>query len=859
MLAPEEKVDAGFRSLTDLRAAHAYLMRAVRKDGAADNEIRVAEFLKRAQATGTEIESQNERDAAQGILDYWAAWQFSSSRQGSASATPPTLADFVPTARLQHKPAENPFVGLRAFEEKDADAGYFIGREEATRSLLDKVQRHPIVFVRGALGSGKSSLVFAGCVPRLRSRSVIETRKEPLFPAVIPGPDPIAALLRAVLQVAIVKPPDENAWLMNQQKRLKRTPGALAEIIREVAPGGTVILIVDQFEEIFTLCSDLAAREQFVQAIAGFVEPDGNPNRAILIIREDYAQQVLAIPALQRFARDADAQFTPPQLTVAELARAITSAAEAVDLEFEDGLVEELAQDAAGDAATLPTLQFTLSRLWAALPSDSNRITRELCRQVGKPRVALARAADGAFESLSKEDKEIARRQFLELVQPTSGDDVRRRRAPLDTLAQLTGDDPNRIEAVLSCFEQAELVRRTKGSVPGEDRFEVAHEALVSSWQRLDEWVKDKRRASEKKLQLVTAAQRWRESGQRPDYLLAGQAIKDAIPYVQQTPEIRDLVAASEARARAYLRRQLIIGTALVLLMAVLLTVYVLTFLEGRDSRSTLRTQYAEKDQASQDLDVQTQYANDLANSLRAAQDTIARQKSEIERLRQELRLPSPPPPPPNKPSTPEAPAAGQRGWMWIGSDVSPNLRDPKTGSDIVPSSVTTDNRYDVTRNVVLRSEKPTTDTYAQAQSLGLVLNGAQVKALGPAVGYDRPSGTRQYWLPVQVDPSDKPIVYYQYAGISKAEAQTVADAIQSKGYRIPEIQTYDKAKATNEVRYFFPADRAAAVRLAADVTQILKQRRLNLPATKVVDPSGPSLENNFPGVLELWLDPSPR
>ena len=137
--------------------------------------------------------------------------------------------------------------------------------------------------------------------------------------------------------------------------------------------------------------------------------------------------------------------------------------------------------------------------------------------------------------------------------------------------------------------------------------------------------------------------------------------------------------------------------------------------------------------------------------------------------------------------------------------------------------------------------------------------SGTPVTAVAPAIPYDRPSGTEQYWLRVRVDPSNKPIVYYVFANTSRPDAQQLADTIQAKGYRIPEIQTFEIAKGTNEVRYFFQADRSAAVKLAQDVTQILKDRRIVLPPTKVVDPTGSPLDRNFPGVLELWLDTSPR
>ena len=233
--------DAPFTCLADLRAAHSALMRDVRKDGREASLARVASFITRAQQAGTVIASEADRDSAQGVIDYWAAWQFSADNRESLSAAPPTLAEYVPTEVVSAKPAENPYVGLRAFEE--GDTGLFIGREEATRSLLDKVQASPVVFVSGPLGSGKSSLVFAGVVPRLRARGVLASRKEPLFPVVIPGADPLTALLTAILQVATLKPKDGEAWIAQQLPRLQRTPALLAEIAGTVAPEAAICLI----------------------------------------------------------------------------------------------------------------------------------------------------------------------------------------------------------------------------------------------------------------------------------------------------------------------------------------------------------------------------------------------------------------------------------------------------------------------------------------------------------------------------------------------------------------------------------------------------------------------------------------
>jgi uncharacterized coiled-coil protein SlyX len=366
-----------------------------------------------------------------------------------------------------------------------------------------------------------------------------------------------------------------------------------------------------------------------------------------------------------------------------------------------------------------------------------------------------------------------------------------------------------------------------------------------------------KRQESEKKLQLITTARLWRESGQSPGYLLTGDAIKDAIPYRDQAPEVRDFIAASEASARRYSRTQRLVGTALAVVIAVITTLYLVT----SSNRTELRKDYDERDKRIQTLEDRAASADANTARLKEAEYIIAQQQQAIDQLRQQLRLPAPlpPSPPPKSASTPsDLSSAGQEGWIWVGSDPDANLKDTQTSAPVLPTAISPNGRYIVAKNVVLRSDKPT-DTYAQSQGLGLVPNGTPVTALAPAVAYDRPSGTKQYWLRVRVDPSDKPIVYYQFANATRPDAQQLADAIQAKGYRIPEIQAFDIAKGANEVRYFFPADRPAAVKLAAGVTQILKDRHLVLPPTKVIDPAGPPLDRNYPGVLELWLDTTPR
>jgi hypothetical protein len=822
------KTAAPFGSLSELRAEHSKLMRAARRQSRADLLRRVRSFLDLAQATGALLDEPSDRDSAQAVLDYWTAWLFSSADADALSATPAVLALFDPKNASPLTATDDPYVGMRAFSESDASR--FLGREDAIGSLLEKLRRHSVVFVVGPLGSGKTSLVLAGVVPRLKSRLLIDAQKEPICPIVIPGTDPFGALLKAIAQVATKPLP--GTWVADNRKRLERAPASLAELVRTAAPELPVIIIVDQFEELFTLCADQNVREKFTQAIVSLAGDPQAPNRAILIVRDDYAAAALHLEALKPFA-DESACFSPPAPTGADLVRIIKSAADNVGLKFDDGIVEDLANQVSGDAASLPTLQFTLSKLWAK--RVGNRITSEAYREVGRPREALRRAAEAVFEALDSDEQNLAQRIFVELVQPGIGEEVQRRRFPRDTLTQLAPETPDRVALVLDRFVEAGLIRKTPGIDTDDDRFEVAHEALVRDWDRLGSWVKAKRQESEKRLQLITTAKLWQKSG-NPGYLLQGDAIKEAAAFREAAPQLRDLIAASERAAQRRRRWSTYGGIAIGIVFGVVLALYGTLYWK----KLTVSTEYDRYDRIAQDFDVKLEEAN----------KTIAAQKQQIAEL--ELRLQAraigaaPPPP---SPRAPPPTNVGQQGYVWVGSEAQSNLVDPGGKTAISPISVKPNGRYEMLKNVVLRGDKPS-ESYAQGQSLGVIPEGTVVTATGTAIPYVRPSGTTQYWLPIKVDPSDQPIVYLQFAGGGRV--QQFADDLRTHGYRIPRLQGSSEAWGLNEVRYYYPQDKDTAEKVASDVTQVLRQRGYNLPPTKVVDSTDSA---GHPGTLELWLD----
>src|SRR5262245_41985246 len=186
-------------------------------------------------------------------------------------------------------------------------------------------------------------------------------------------------------------------------------------------------------------------------------------------------------------------------------------------------------------------------------------------RRVGRPREALRHTTERVYNSLSPEDQAVAKEVFLKLITPSASGagTAIRRRVPRDMLMQLP--KPDRVKHVLEQFVEAGLIRLTPGVSADNDRFEIAHEALFTNWPLLEEWLREERQKSERKLQVITTARLWQQSGQKSGYLPFGAALKEAERYADAAPEVRELVTAARSRAR---RLRIVVPAAIVMLLS---------------------------------------------------------------------------------------------------------------------------------------------------------------------------------------------------------------------------------------------------------------------------------------------------
>lgn len=536
-----------FPSFEAMRAVHSQLLRQYSLEAASEDSTLVQqalEFLSRGKATGALLDSDADRDGAQTMLDYWSSRLY---RMGVAE-TEVLLDEFDVTLAPEIPDELCPYRGLNAFKEEDAEI--FFGRRKTLEEMVARFKDSRLLTVIGPSGSGKSSVVRAGLLPMLRNGAIPGSEQWVYLPVFVPGSTPLKNMLMTLslaergaapeAEADTAETPDFSAEIA----ALVAEPGRLVQQITERL-GVNVVMVIDQFEEIFTLCDNETERRAFVEGLLALVQTPDTSHRVIITMRVDFEPKLAIYPQLQEAIEANTVRLTP--LTAADLREAIEEPARRIGLKFEEGLIDHLLNDILGEPAALPLLQFTLLKLWEN--RDRNRITWEDYRRLGGGRQALARSADELYNSLIPEDQVTARRLLLRLVRPGEGMEVtsqRMRRVDLYSRS----DAVDRIDRVLQKFIDARLLRLTRGATPFDDQIEVAHEALVRNWPTLVGWLEDEREALRQRRRLTAAAERWNEMGCSDDLLLRGVELEEALRYDDLNELENNFIKASQ-QARA--------------------------------------------------------------------------------------------------------------------------------------------------------------------------------------------------------------------------------------------------------------------------------------------------------------------
>ncbi|WP_225828407.1 DNA-binding protein [Streptomyces naphthomycinicus] len=374
--------------------------------------------------------------------------------------------------------AEAPYRGLARFEPGDADL--FFGRDQLTDRLLDLAASHRFTAVFGPSGSGKSSLLRAGLIPRLRT----------------PGPD------RASPAALRVLTPGEHP-LRTHGQRLTPKDG-----------DGDTWLIVDQFEELYTLCRDPVERDRFVGRLLAAADP-ASRLRVVIAVRADFLGRCAEHAELTAMLQDGSVLVGP--MSRDELREAVIRPAQAGGLIVERSLTDRILDEVEGEPGALPLMSHALLETWRR--RKGRALTEAAYEAAGGLRGAIARTAEGVYVGMSPDRAELTRAVLLRLVTPGDGTpDTRRpvRREELDFAS------PAEIAAVLDRLTRARLLTLD------DDTVDLAHEALITAWPRLHAWIDSERSRLRLHRRLTEDAQAWNDLGRDPGALYRGTRLAAA-------------------------------------------------------------------------------------------------------------------------------------------------------------------------------------------------------------------------------------------------------------------------------------------------------------------------------------------
>jgi WD40 repeat protein/ABC-type lipoprotein export system ATPase subunit len=504
-----------------------------------------------------------------------------------AAATP--IVPPAPEERKSARPDEPPcpYPGLRPFTSDDAR--FFFGRDELIAKLLNQVTAWadgggPIAVV-GVSGVGKSSLLNAGLLPALQrgelNRRLPGARTWPVL-SMRPGAHPLSVLATRLSPRAQVA----RETILDE---LRADPARATDIIRRAlrlsagrtVESGRLLIVVDQFEEVFTTCRDAAERRAFIEALCAASTGAAAPAVVVLGVRADFYAACQAYPDLAAAVNER--KVTVPAMTVDQLREVIEKPARVAGLGLEPGLIDLLLRDLRAETSlpridpdflntNLPLLSYALELTWRRR-GNTRTLTMAGYQATGGVWNALARQADEAYDGLDVKDRSAARMMLLRMVHVSDNFAATRRNV---NLAELLAERPDE-----QADEQAAAISRARAAfatarlitVDG-DSAQIAHEALIQAWTRLRGWIEEDRAGLLVQHQLSLAAHEWERANRDPGSLYRGKRLITARQWLDD-PDRQANLSTSErqflaASARAVRRRKASIAAVAVVTVAAL-------------------------------------------------------------------------------------------------------------------------------------------------------------------------------------------------------------------------------------------------------------------------------------------------
>ncbi|AVH66666.1 nSTAND1 domain-containing NTPase [Nostoc sp. 'Peltigera membranacea cyanobiont' N6] len=457
---------------------------------------------------------------------------------------------------------ECPYQGLKAFEAEQKE--FFFGRKQVIREILAKFNEKPFVPIIGASGSGKSSVVRAGLIPELlnnRGWRVIEPIK--------PGFEPLEELRTAFKQCF------KQANKQKQFQTLSNNyPNNLPEIIENLPGAEKLLLVVDQFEEVFTGGASQQEKQRFIDLLTQVVEITDSRLAVVITMRADFLEPCLQYPSLTQLIQT-QAVFMPP-LTGVDLKDSIAEPAKLQGHSVEEGLILKIFEDVKQEPGFLPLLEFALTKLWEKRDRNQHQLTLEEYEKLGELTGALNLHAENVYlyrdfeeelptQKRTQQEKEWIGRIFLRLVRTGEGEKDTRQRQPKATLLNIAGDDANQQQELSELLDGEAGLVKGRLLVTGKDEkgkawIDLAHEALIEGWQQFAWWRqqdRDLRRLSDR---LEDARREWVNKGENDKYLMQGGLLAEVRnswqqlqPHLQSPQEDEDFYQRSDTHEKDHI------------------------------------------------------------------------------------------------------------------------------------------------------------------------------------------------------------------------------------------------------------------------------------------------------------------
>ncbi len=393
-----------------------------------------------------------------------------------------------------------PYPGLQALDEETAP--FFFGREALVVQLLERIEHQAFIAVIGTSGSGKSSLVRAGLIAQLRQGKKISGSQNWWLKTVRLGSSPLVALSQGLSAAPLLSPEDFVSWIDLRSEPL-------------------VVLVIDQFEELFTLGSREEQKQVLAMLLAGLNQAK-NRFRLVVTLRVDCLSLCLEWPELASRLQS-DTLLVPPYLSKEQYREAIEQPAELMGIHVEPELRDVLLNELSGSIGELPLLAFVLQQLWETRRGSMLTLA-SFQQELGGLQGALESHAENVMASLGSDARACARWIFLSLVQLCDSTEDTRRQIPRDRLTSQQFDS-TLVTTTLETLVANKLL------VLDEKTVEIAHEVLIRKWPTLRQWLAESRASLIEQRQIEDEATRWKERGQRPAELLRDDRLSEVEKY----------------------------------------------------------------------------------------------------------------------------------------------------------------------------------------------------------------------------------------------------------------------------------------------------------------------------------------